>query len=149
MKLVLLDNVKGIGRVGDIKDVSDGYARNFLLPRGLGKRVTDGVIKEVAGLKTKKLEALSMARAQSVELAGKLAGVTIVLHSRANEKGTLFSGITESEIADALSTKAGAHIPASAIALEGHIKSIGAHSVTVRLADDVSTDIVVDVQPTS
>ena len=147
MKVVLLDNVKGIGQVGDIKEVSDGYARNFLLPRGIGKRVTEGVMKDVAGMKTKKLQVLAMAHAQSVELAAKLTGTTIVLHGKANEKGTLFSGITESDIAEELSKHAQAHIPASAIALESHIKSIGSHSGRVQLADDVSADIVIEVQP--
>jgi large subunit ribosomal protein L9 len=149
MKVVLLDNVKGIGQVGDIKEVSDGYGRNYLLPRGLGKRVTDGVIKEVAGLKIKKLQALAMVHSQSVELASKLAGATIVLHGKANEKGTLFSGITQADIATELSKLAGAHIPETAIALEGHIKSIGAHTARVMLAEDVVADITVDVQPTA
>lgn len=147
MRVILLDNVKGVGQVGDIKEVSDGYARNFLLPQGIGKRVTDGVIKEVAGLKIKKLHMQAMEHAQSIELAGELTGTTITLQGRANEKGTLFSGITNSDIADRLSKQAGAHIPATAIIIEGHIKSVGTHSARVQLAADVSADIKIEVQP--
>ncbi len=147
MKVVLLDNIKGVGQVGDIKEVSDGYGRNFLLPRGLGKRVTDGVIKEVAGLKIKKLQLQALAHTQSVELAATLAGTTVTLQGKANEKGTLFSSVSEADIAEQLSKQAGVHIPASAIAIEGHIKSIGSHAAQVRLADDVSTDITVEVHP--
>lgn len=147
MKVILLDNVKGIGQVGDIKDVSDGYARNFLLPRKLGKRVTDGIIKEVAGLKIKKLQVRAMERAQSVELAGKLAGMIVILQGKANEKGTLFSGITETDIAEGLNKQIGAHVPASAVTIEGHIKSIGSHNAHIQLAGDVSADITVEVRP--
>lgn len=146
MKVILLDNIKGVGQVGDIKEVSDGYARNFLLPRGLGERVTDGVIKEVAGLKIKKLNAQAMEHAQSVELAGKLSGATVILQGKANEKGTLFSGIMEDDIAQQLSKQASAHIPATAIAIEDHIKSVGTHSARVHLAGDVFADITVEVQ---
>ncbi|MEK7638367.1 MAG: 50S ribosomal protein L9 [Patescibacteria group bacterium] len=146
MKVILLDNVKGVGQVGDIKEVSDGYARNFLLPRGLGKRITDGVMKEVAGLKIKKLQVQALEHAQSVELAAKLAGATIALQGKANEKGTLFSSISEADIAEQLSKQAGAHIPATAVVIEGHIKSVGMHNARVQLASDVSADVTVEVQ---
>jgi large subunit ribosomal protein L9 len=149
MKIILLDNIKGVGQVGDIKEVSDGYARNFLLPRGLGKPVTDGVIKDVAGLKIKKLEMQALEHAQSVELAAKLTGTTVLLQGKANEKGTLFSSISETDIARQLSAQAGAHIPESAITIDGHIKSIGSHQARIQLAPDVSADITIEVQPLS
>jgi large subunit ribosomal protein L9 len=147
MKVILLDNVKDIGQVGDIKEVSDGYARNFLLPRKLGKGVTEGVIKEVAGLKIRKLQIQEMAHAQSVELAAKLAGTTVMLQGKANEKGKLFSGISESDIAQQVSKQAGAHIPASSIVQESPIKTVGSHEARIRLADDVFADIMIEVQP--
>jgi large subunit ribosomal protein L9 len=146
MKVVLLDNVKGIGRVGEVKDVSDGYARNYLIPRGIGKPVTEGILKDVQGLKAKKLEALSLARAQSEQLVAKLAGVVVVLHRKANKKGTLFSGITESDVADALSKIAEAHIPSTAVVFDGHIKALGVHEVRIQLADDLVANVNLDIQ---
>lgn len=147
MKVVLLDNIKGVGQVGDIKDVSDGYGRNFLLPRKLGKLVSDGVLKEVAVLKIKKLQVQSLAHEQAVTLAKTLAGTTVTLQGKASAKGKLFSGITESDIADRLSIQAGAHIPASAILIESHLKTVGTHTARVQLSDGVTADITVEVQP--
>jgi len=149
MKVVLLDNIKGIGQVGDIKEVSDGYARNFLLPRGLGKAVTEGVIKEVAGIRIKKLQVRAMQLAQSKELAAKLSGMTVTLQGKANEKGTLFSSVSESDISEKLSAQVGAHIEATAIVMDGHMKSIGKHQANVQLTEGVSADITVEIQPLS
>lgn len=145
MKVVLLDNIRGIGRVGDIKEVSDGYARNFLLPRGLGRTANAGAVKEAAGLKTKKLEAQTMAHAQALEVAAVLNGTTVTIPAKANERGTLFSGIAEDAIAVRLSEVAAARIPPSAVRLDEHLKHIGSHTVHVALTDDVSADVVIDV----
>lgn len=147
MKVVLLDNIKGVGQIGDVKEVSDGYGRNFLIPRGMGKPVTDGVIREAGELKKKKLQVNALAHEQTVELARKLSGTTVILTGKANGKGTLFSSISETDIAEKLSTVAGAHIPASAVVQEGHIKTIGSHPTRVQLADGVTADIIVEVQP--
>ena len=97
----------------------------------------------------KKLEALALEHAQSAELAAKLAGTTILMRGKASEKGTLFSGITEADVAHELSKIAGVNIPPTAILLGGHIKSLGSHVARLQLSDDVSAEVVVDVQPLS
>lgn len=147
MKVILLDNIKGIGQIGDVKEVSDGYARNFLFPRKLGKPASDGAAKEAQSMKAKKLEALHMAKAQSEELAAKLSGIAVMLQGKSNEKGKLFSAITTADIATALSKEAGVHIPPSVVVLSEHLKTIGEHTVRVELAGGVSADVTVTIVP--
>jgi large subunit ribosomal protein L9 len=147
MKVVLLDNIKGIGQVGDVKDVSDGYARNFLFPRKLGKPASDGAAKEAEAMKAKKLEALSMAKAQSEELAKKLEGIAVVLQGKSNEKGKLFSAITAADIATELSKEAGVHIAPESIVLKEHLKTIGEHTVRISLSGGVTADVNVTIVP--
>lgn len=146
MKVILLDNIKSIGKIGDVKEVSDGYARNFLFPRRLGKPASDGAAKELEGLKAKKLEAMALAREQSEELAKKLSGMTVVLQGKSNEKGKLFSAVTPAEIAAELSKEVHAHIPQEAVTGE-HIKTIGEHSVRISLSSGISADVKITVIP--
>lgn len=152
MRVILLDNIRGIGQVGDIKEVSDGYARNFLFPRHKARPASGGVAKDIEGLKAKKLEARALAHAQAEELAIKLSAMTITLQRKTNPKGKLFSGITATDIAEAVSNEAGIHITPDAIALDlprrqagGHIKTIGDHTVRIKLSDGLTADMKVTV----
>ncbi len=147
MKVILLDNIKGIGQIGDVKEVSDGYARNFLFARKLGKPATEAAAREVEGMKAKKLEALAMAQEQAKELAAKLTGLAIALQGKSNEKGKLFSSITAADVAAAVSKEAGVHIPSTAVALDEHIKTIGDHSVRINLSAGITTSVKVTVVP--
>jgi len=146
MKVVLLDNVKGIGRVGDVKEVNDGYARNFLLPRKLGKPATEGIVRAAATLKAQKLEAHTLEQSQAEALAARIKGSTITVHGKANEKGTLFSAIATSEIARLISELAHAHIDPTAIESHEHLKHLGTHTVKVRLSEHLVTEVNVDIQ---
>jgi large subunit ribosomal protein L9 len=145
MKVILLDSIRGIGQAGDIKNVSDGYARNFLFPRGSARPVTDGALKEVASVRIKKLQTLSLARQEAAELALKLDGSRIALSGKANTHGTLFAGIEAEPIAASVSALAGIHIDAHAIMIAEPIKTIGDHEVTVRFADGITARITVAV----
>ena len=145
MKVVLLDNVKGIGHVGEVKNVSDGYARNFLIPHGSAKPVTDGIMKEVEAIKAKKLQAIELAKSQAQQLAGKLEGIKVTLAGRANEQGTLFAGIEAKDIAKAVSHTAGVKIEPTHVLLDEHIKSLGEHPVKIELADGVIANVVIHV----
>ena len=145
MKVVLLDNIKGIGQVGDIKDVSDGYARNFLFPRRSARPASEGVLKDVQALKLKKLQELALAKDKAVELAAKLAGTKIELSGKANDKGTLFAGIEAHHVADAVSAAGGVKISPDMVKLPEHIKTVGEHQVTLELADGVTAEVHVNV----
>ncbi|HXK36475.1 MAG TPA: 50S ribosomal protein L9 [Candidatus Paceibacterota bacterium] len=146
MKVVLLDNIKGIGMVGSVKEVSDGYARNFLLPKGLAKLASPAVLKEAESLKARKLEATKLAHDEAQGVAQKIEGATVVLAGRANERGTLFSAIGADDIAQAVSAIAGARIDASQVKLDEHIKTAGAHQVVIELVEGIRATVTVDVQ---
>lgn len=146
MKVIFIGNVKGIGRIGDVKDVNDGYARNYLLPRKLAKAASDGAVKDVQTLKSKKLEAASMQQAQIHTLADSLRNTTIVMYGRANEKGTLFSGIPRAAVADRISEVAGAHITPDRITSDDHLKHLGPHSIHIRFSEGVSAEMTIDIQ---
>lgn len=133
MKVILLENIRGIGQVGDIKEVSDGYARNFLLARGKAKPATEGIIKEVSATKNKKLELAAMAQSQLRELAANLSGKRVELTGKANQKGTLFAAIPE------------VTIDGRAFKLPEPIKTTGDHPVVIELGSGVTADIVVVV----
>lgn len=145
MKVVLLDNVKGVGQVGDVKNVTDGYARNFLIPKGAAKPVTEGILKDVQILKAKKLQSIELAKSQAQELAVKIEGMKIEMPGRANEQGTLFAGIEARDIAKVISHSAGLQISPSQIRLERHIKTLGEHPVKIELVNDVLASLTLNV----
>jgi large subunit ribosomal protein L9 len=146
MKVVFLNNVRGIGRVGDVKEVNDGYARNFLFPRKLGKPATEGVVREAATLRARKLEAHSMEKTHAEALADRISGLTIVVHGKANDKGTLFSAIPTDDIARRISEHAEAHISPTSIESHEHLKHIGMHTINVRLSEHLVAEVGVDIQ---
>jgi large subunit ribosomal protein L9 len=147
MKVILLDNVRTVGQVGDVKDVNDGYARNFLIPRGLAKVATPGAAKDVEALKAKKLEASRIASEQAQGIAAKLVETTVRIAGKANEQGTLFAGIESSDLAATISQEAGVHIKPEQLHPHDHLKTVGEHVVTVDLADEVTADVKVEIVP--
>jgi large subunit ribosomal protein L9 len=146
MKVVLLDNIRGIGRVGDIKNVSDGYARNFLLKRGLAKAATIGAMKDAESVKAKKLAASELARSETETLAHRLRDITIEIPAKANAQGKLFAGIEARHIADAISTAAHVRIDPQHIDVPGHLKTIGDHPVTIRLTEGITATVLIRIQ---
>lgn len=145
MKVILLDNIRAVGKVGDLKEVKDGYARNFLLPRHLARIASEGVVKDVEQMKAKKLAAYDLAQSQAREIADKFKDVTISLSGSANEKGTLFAAIEPEQIATELSSIAGAKIDPTHILLSEPIKTLGEHTLTLDLTDEVSVPITVQI----
>ena len=146
MKIILLDNIKGVGRMGDVKSIADGYGRNFLLARGLAKIATDGAMKEVEALK-KRAEAVEKIQSEkAAEIAVSLKDIIVEIVRKASDKGTLFDGIEKKDIAKALTEKVNHRIEAEMIRLEEPIKHTGKHTVGLELAPDVASQIVVEVK---
>jgi len=141
VKIVLLDNIKGVGKVGDVKEVNDGYARNFLMPRGLGKPANASTLKEVNMLRAQKLEATLLEESRAKTAIEKLKGATITLAGKANAKGKLFSSISKDDIASQLSVLAGAHIKPDAIEADDQLKSVGTHTIHARIGSALRADI--------
>lgn len=149
MKVILLQNIKGFGQIGDIKNVSDGYARNFLLPNKLTKAASEGALKEVEILK-KKLEAtLKIEKEKAIEVAQKITGAAVEFVKKASKTGKLFSSVTKENIAEELSKIAGARIEKEMIELGEHgehIKQIGEHTAEIELTPGLKITAKVSIK---
>jgi large subunit ribosomal protein L9 len=146
MKLILTQEVTGLGSAGDVVEVKDGYGRNFLIPRGFGIRWTRGGEKTIESIK-KSRDARAVRDADhAVEVKNTLEGSTYSVKVRAGEGGRLFGAVTAADIAAAI-TEGGGEVDKRTIVVGNPIKSLGAHSVTVRLHDDVEAKVSLNVVP--
>ena len=146
MKLILTQEVGGLGAPGDIVEVRDGYGRNFLIPRGFAIRWTKGGERTVDSIKAARAtrEVRDLDHAQQVK--AKLEGTTFNLPVRAGEGGRLFGAVTVSDIASAIA-EAGAQVDKRKIIVGNPIKSLGAHQVRVKVHDDVDATVNLNVVP--
>jgi len=133
MKLILTQEVTGLGAPGDVIEVKDGYGRNYLLPRGLGVVWTKGGEKQVTQIKrargAREIRDLDHAN----EIKADLEALTVTLTTRAGETGRLFGSVTVADVADAVRTSGGPDLDKRKIEIGTPIKTVGAHQVTVRL----------------
>jgi large subunit ribosomal protein L9 len=145
MKLILTQEVSGLGAPGDVVEVAGGYGRNYLVPRGLAMRWTRGAEKQIDLIKrarsARDIRGLDDAR----QAAGQLAELTIRLRTRAGGTGRLFGSVGPADIADAVRAAGGPELDKRRIEVRNPIKTIGAHQVTVRLHPEVSATIDIEV----
>ncbi len=146
MKVILLKDVKGTGKKGDIKDVSDGHARNFLIPRGLAKEATSSSIKEHNAQEKSAKKRIEEDTKNANELKAKLESHKFVFTVKAGDSGKLFGAITNKEIAEKIKTDLGIDVDKKKVVISGGIKSTGSHDVVVKLYREISAKIVVEVQ---
>lgn len=149
MRVILLENIKNFGQIGDVKNVADGYARNFLFPKKMAKLATDAALKEVDSLK-KKLEATQKLEKEGVvKLAEQLKDAVLEFARKATKTGKIYSAVTKENIAETLNTKTGFRVSPEAVNLDehegGHIKQLGEHLVKIELAPDVVAEVRVKV----
>jgi large subunit ribosomal protein L9 len=146
MKVVLLENLPGKGKAGEIKEVSKGYAKNFLLPRGLALVATPTVIKQVESrLEKEKLEE-SIDREKLVELAQQIEGREIRLKARMGAGERLFGSITAADVAEELSRSIGSVIDKKKIDIEKPFRQTGSYEVAIKLASDIKPKITVVIE---
>ena len=144
MKVILTEEIRGLGTRGDVVAVKDGYARNYLIPKNLAREATSGNLKSVEQ-ERKKWAALSEQEKTAAQKAAKaVEGVKITIEKRVGDNGQLFGSVTSNEIADALEAK-GVEVDKRRIELAHPIKSLGVHEVDVRLHREVSAHIKVEV----
>ena len=149
MKVVFIEEVAGSGNVGDVKEVKDGYARNFLLPRGLVVPATNHNISRAQNLAQSDEIRQEKIDGEATVVANKIDGASLVLTARVGEQGRLFGSITASDIAEQLSQLAGEPVDHRQVLLGQSIRQIGVQEVRVRLTRNISANISVDVQPQS
>jgi len=147
MKLILTQEVTGLGAAGDVVEVKDGYGRNYLVPRGLGIRWTRGGQKTVDSIKAARSARAVRDLDHAQALKGKLEAGTVQVKVRAGEGGRLFGSVTPTDIAAALSEAAGEAVDKRVISVDTAIKTLGAHRVGVKLHDDVTASVQLNVVP--
>jgi len=144
MKVILKEDVRNIGTMGQIVDVADGYARNFLVPKGLA---VDANVKNIRALEHAKKtiqEKAKKIRGQAQDLSDKIANMTIVIKAKSGEEGKLFGSVTSMDIAEQLKNE-GIDIDKKKIVIEEPIKRLGSHSISIKLHSDVATQVTLQV----
>ncbi len=144
MKIVLRADVEHVGQKGDIVDVADGYARNFLVPRGLALRATSGIQKQADAMRRSRDARDRHAREAAQAIADQLAP-TVRIEARAGEGGRLFGSVTSSDVAAAVKAQLGVEVDRRDIALDEPLKDLGIAELVVRLHRDVSATLRVEV----
>ena len=144
MKVILTEEIRGLGTRGDIVTVKDGYARNYLLPKNLAREASAGNLKQIEHERRKWALLANQEKDAAQKAADKVKGARVQIEKRVGEHGHLFGSVTANEIADALAAK-GIEVDKRRIELAQPIKSIGVHDVEVRLHRDVTAQIQVEV----
>jgi large subunit ribosomal protein L9 len=144
MKVILADDVRGLGHRGDSVTVKPGYARNFLFPQGMAYEATTANVRKLSEEKKKYDEKMLREKGVASGVASKVEGMTVVIVKKAGEEGHLYGSVTASDIADALSAK-GIEVDRRRVELAEPIRRLGAHTVHVRLHRDVTATLNVEV----
>ena len=147
MKLILTQEVDGLGAPGDVVEVKDGYGRNYLIPRGLGLRWTRGGEKTIESIKAARLSRAARDSDHAIEIKNKLEQGPVMVKVRSGEAGRLFGAVTTGEIADAITEISGEKVDRRTIVVSQPIKSLGAHEVSVKLHDGVAAKVALNVVP--
>ena len=145
MKIILTQEVAGVGSTGDVAEVKDGYARNYLIPRGYAMRWTRGAERQVDAMRASKQERVIADRDSASTVAEQLADTPIVITARAGEGGRLFGAITPADVAGAIKDAVGVTVDRRRVEVAAPIKTVGKHDVRVRLHSDVVADVHLDV----
>ncbi|MEK7514949.1 MAG: 50S ribosomal protein L9 [Patescibacteria group bacterium] len=146
MKVIFLHNVRGVAKIGDIKTVTDGYARNFLIPRGIAKFATENAEKEALVLQEKRNLVMAEERDTALALRDKLSGAKIELQEKGNASGTLFAAVGRKELAEAILKQLGVSVEVEAVHIPEHaIKTVGEHTATLNLFEGVEAAITVTI----
>ena len=146
MKVVLQEDVKGLGVTGDVKDVADGYARNYLIPRRLAAPATAGALKNVEAHRAALARRQAQVAADARTLGERLGTMTITLKARAGSQERLYGSITAADIAAALGRELGSPFDRRKLVLEEPIRHLGTHTVAIHLGRDVTSSLTVNVE---
>ena len=145
MKVIMLKDVKGTGRANDVVEVNDGFARNFLIPKGFAQEATVQNLNRSNQQRSLQVHRKNMERAEALELAKKLEGVRVEVTAKAGKDGRLFGSVTAGDIADALKKKR-IEVDKKRIELDAPIKQAGETQVSIRVYADTTAKITVAVK---
>ncbi len=147
MKIILQKEVEKLGVPGDVVTVADGYARNFLVPRGMAIPASKGAVRHVESLRRAHGARVNKARGEAQALADRLSAIPIKVTARAGEEGRLFGSITTADLAEEIAKQTGQAIDRRDIHLDEPIRSLGTHEVSVRVYPEVNATLSIQVEP--
>jgi large subunit ribosomal protein L9 len=146
MKIILQKAVDKLGVPGDVVDVADGYARNYLMPRGLAVKATKGGVKHVASLKRAHATRVDVAKAEAEQVAQRLTATPVTVAVHVGEEGRLFGSVTPSDVAEAIEVQTGVRVDRHDVHMDEPIRSVGVHEVRVHVFAEVDPVISVEVK---
>jgi large subunit ribosomal protein L9 len=145
VKVILRADVPSVGNKGDVLDVADGYARNYLVPRGLAMSASKGALAQAESMRRSRAVRDARDREAAEEIATKLTPVTITIPARAGAEGKLFGSVTSADVADAVQSQTGVEVDRKRLHLDDPIRALGAHEVPLRLHPEVEVRLSVEV----
>ncbi|MEY2463462.1 MAG: large subunit ribosomal protein [Acidimicrobiaceae bacterium] len=145
MKVILRDDVRDVGKKGDIVDVAAGYARNYLVPKGLAMNASAGSVNQAASMRRSRDVKDAKDRSAAEDVAKRLVPSVITLKAKAGPEGRLFGSVTTTDVAAAVAEQTGIEVDRRQLHLEEPIKSVGTHLVPAKLHADVEFPITVEV----
>lgn len=147
MKVILTNNVEALGVKGDVVDVADGYARNYLVPKKLAVKASEGALRQADAMREARIQAEQQELESAQSLATSLADTRVVVAARAGDAGNLFGSIGATDVAAAIVKFTGIEIDKKIIDIDDPIKEIGLHTVMIRPHADVEVGVTLDVIP--
>jgi large subunit ribosomal protein L9 len=147
VKVILTKDVPDLGTKGDIVDVADGYARNYLVPKSLAVRATSGSLQQADAMRQARVEAERRARADAESLQQALMATRVVVAARSGDEGKLYGSIGAADVAEAIKTFTGIDIDRGIVMIDAPIREIGLHDVTVQPHPEVEFAVTLDVIP--
>lgn len=147
MKLILIADVDPLGRRGDVVDVADGYARNFLLPKQKAIKANEGALRQAEAVREARLEAERRAKEEAENIATQLVGSRVVLAAQAGDEGQLYGSVGVADIVEGIQRFTGIELDKSQIELEAPIRAIGLHEIQVKAHEEVEFPLTIDIIP--
>ena len=147
MKVILTKPVDSLGEKGDVVEVADGYARNYLVPKKFAVKASDGSLRQAEAMRVARIESARKSLEDAQTLADSLAGTRVVVAARAGDAGNLFGSIGAPDIAEAIVKFTGVEIDKKIIQIDEPIKEIGLHEIAIKPHTDIEVHVTLDVIP--
>jgi large subunit ribosomal protein L9 len=147
MRLILTADVPPLGKKGEVVDVSEGYARNYLLPKKKGVKATEGAIRQAESMRVAREESERQAKEHAERVATQLVGTRVVIAAQAGDEGKLYGSVGVSDVVEGIRKFTGVEVDRKAVLLASPIRDIGLHQVQIHLHSEVEFPITLDVIP--
>jgi len=145
VKIILADDVDNLGTKGDVVSVADGYARNYLVPKGLALMASKGALKQAEQMRRAREEREQKVKEEAAGRVSKLGATSVYISARAGEGGRLFGSVTKTDVARAILEQLGEDVDRHVIRLDDPIRTLGSHSVEIHLHEEVNALVTVEV----